>query len=165
MKNRVLYFSLLAVSLLMSATAFASSQQPVIHPFTTGSFSQIQDRNNGKPFLLAFWSETCSYCMDELTLLGRMQKIYPGHEIVIVAADPFLDESIIWQTMMTHDLQLTETWVFGEYFPEVIYRDVDTRWRGELPLTFFVDAQGNKYKHTGIVSEEMLHAWFKKPEL
>lgn len=166
MKNRVIYFSLLAASLWMAATmTLASPPQATIHPFVKGSFTQIQDRNNGKPFLLTFWSETCSYCMDELALLGRMQKIYPGHEIVIVAADPFLDESVIWQTMATHDLQLPETWVFSEHFPEIIYRDVDSRWRGELPLTFFVDAKGNKHKHMGVVSEEMLRAWFEQPEL
>ncbi|HRQ04770.1 MAG TPA: TlpA disulfide reductase family protein [Nitrosomonas halophila] len=164
MKNRVLYSSLLA-SLWLASTALANPQQAAIHPFVKGSFAQIQNKNSGKPFLLTFWSETCSYCMDELALLGKMQKIYPKHEIVIVATDPFLDENIVWQTMTTHGLQLTETWVFGEYFPEMIYRDVDTRWRGELPLTFFVDAQGNKHKHMGIVNEEILRAWFEQPEL
>lgn len=165
MKNRILYFSLLVTSLWITTTAFASSQQAVIQPFTAGSFAQIQDKNSGKPFLLTFWSETCGYCMDELALLGKMQKIYPEHEIVVVATDPFLDEETVWKILATHDLQLAETWVFNEHFPEGIYRDVDSRWRGELPLTFFVDAKGKRHKYMGIVNEAALHAWFKRPEL
>jgi thiol-disulfide isomerase/thioredoxin len=163
-KNRALYFSLLA-SLWLASIALANPQRATIHPFIKGSFAQIQAKNSGKPFLLAFWSETCTYCMEELAMLGKMQKIHPNHEIIVVATDPFLDENTVWKTMATHDLQLAETWVFGEYFPEIIYRDVDSRWRGELPLTFFVDAQGKKHKHMGIVNEEILRAWFERPEL
>lgn len=161
MRKGILYFSLLA-SLWITTTTLASPQQPIIHPFVKGSFAQIQNENAGKPFLLVFWSETCTYCMEELALLGRMQKNYHGHEIVIVATDPFLDEKTIWETLATHNLQLAKAWVFEDYFPEMIYRDVDARWRGELPMTFFVDSQGNKYKHMGIVNEEVLRAWFEQ---
>jgi thiol-disulfide isomerase/thioredoxin len=65
--------------------------------------------NSGKPFLLTFWAKTCSYCMDELALLGKMQKIYPKHEIVVVATDPLLDKDIVWQILTAHDLRLAET--------------------------------------------------------
>lgn len=47
--------------------------------------------------------------MDELALLGKMQKIYPKHEIVVVATDPLLDKDIVWQILTAHDLRLAET--------------------------------------------------------
>ncbi|HNO75836.1 hypothetical protein [Nitrosomonas mobilis] len=42
---------------------------------------------------------------------------------------------------------------------------MDKSWRGELPLTFFIDAKGKQHKQLGIVNEEILRAWFERPEL
>ncbi|MBK6617509.1 MAG: TlpA disulfide reductase family protein [Nitrosomonas sp.] len=163
MKKWMIYL-MLAV-LWLAPACFANPQSATIHPFVKGSFAQILAQNAGKPFLMVFWSETCTYCMEELTMLGKLQKKYPEQAIVVVATDPFLDEKIVWKTLAEHDLRLAYTWVFGESFPEIIYRDVDKGWRGELPLTLFVDAQGKQFKHLGIVNEEILHAWFERPTL
>ncbi|MBK6617155.1 MAG: hypothetical protein IPG31_01925 [Nitrosomonas sp.] len=108
MKHLPLYFSLLA-SLWLASTAPANPQQTTIRPFVKSSFAQIQNMNSGKPFLLTFWAKTCSYCMDELASLGKMQEIYPKYEIVVVATDPLLDKDIVWQILTTHDLRLAET--------------------------------------------------------
>lgn len=163
MIKRISYW-LLAVFMLNSA-CFAESQLAEIHPFIKGSFAQIQAQNTGKPFLVVFWSETCTYCMEELAMLGELQKKYPDSNLVVIATDAFLDEKIVWRTLAEQGLRLSDTWVFGEYFPELIYRDVDKGWRGELPLTFFIDAQGKQHKHLGIVEEEALRAWFEQPRL
>lgn len=156
---------LLLISLWLVSACFANPQQTRVHPFVKGSFAQILAENAGKPLLITFWSETCTYCMEELAMLGNLRREYPDREIVVVATDPFLDEKIIWQTLTRQGLQLADTWVFGEHFPEMIYRDVDKSWRGELPLTFFIDARGKQHKQLGIVNEEILRAWFERPEL
>ncbi|MFN3397982.1 MAG: hypothetical protein ACK4ZS_05530, partial [Sulfurimicrobium sp.] len=53
---------------LLSFLLFAplqSAGEPV-RPFVAGSLAKILAARQGKPFVLAFWSVTCTYCPMEL---------------------------------------------------------------------------------------------------
>lgn len=80
----------------------------------------------------------------ELALFGKLQARYPGVELITVATDAFLDDAIVNQVLDRSGLTLTQTWVFAEQFPEIIYTDVHKRWRGELPATHFLTGSTGK---------------------
>lgn len=130
-----------------------------ILPFVKGSFSEIKQQHRDKPFILVFWSESCSYCMKELAMLGKLYKQYPDVAVITVATDPYLDEEIVRKVLNRSQLELEQTWVFAEQFPERIYADINKRWRGELPVIHFFDRHNLETRHMGIVKEDELIEW------
>jgi thiol-disulfide isomerase/thioredoxin len=127
--------------------------------FVKGSFSEIQQRHQGKPYLIKFWSEDCAYCMKELELFGDLLEAQTELNLITVSTDSFLSEDKIREKLASLDLQNVEAWVFAEAYAETLYLDVDKRWRGELPLTYLFDSQNNKTKKMGILSKQDLVAW------
>ncbi len=158
MKNyRFLLFSILLVLTINIAKA-----ELTILPFTKNSFTEIKNQRQNKPFILIFWSESCSYCMKELALFGKLYKQYPDVELIIVATDPFLEDEIVIDVLNRSQLKLKQTWVFAEQFPEKIYYKVNKRWRGELPATHFFGRDNQEIRHMGIVKENELVEWLVK---
>ena len=147
------------LGLLLFSSIPLKAEPLVIHPFVKGSFAEIKQQYSKQPFVLIFWSETCSYCMKELAMFGKIQKNHPTLELIIVATDPFLDESLVHEMIERSQLSLKQTWVFAEQFPEQIYADVNKRWRGELPVTHFFDRNNKEVRHLGIVKQEALERW------
>ncbi|MCK4842378.1 MAG: TlpA family protein disulfide reductase [Methylococcales bacterium] len=148
--------------ILLTVLAFSANTVRAdlsIQPFTKGSFSEIKSQYNNKPFVLVFWSESCSYCMKELAMFGKLYKQYPDIAIITVATDPFLDDQIVKNVLNRSGLALDKTWVFAEQFPERIYADINKRWRGELPVTHFFDRVNQETRHMGIVKENELIEW------
>ena len=148
---------LLVVFLFVSV---ASKAEPiVIKPFVKGTFAELKQQYSNHPFVLIFWSESCSYCMKELTMFAKLQSKHPEIPLIVVATDPFLDESQVNEMLERSGLLLQQTWVFAEQFPERIYADVNKRWRGELPVTHFFDRDNREIRHLGIVKQEALESW------
>jgi thiol-disulfide isomerase/thioredoxin len=133
-----------------------------INDFVTGSFKDIQNQYQNQPFILVFWSESCAYCMKELAMFGQIQTQYPNLNLVTVATDPFLDEMTVNEVMERSQLKLQQTWVFAEPYPEVIYADINPKWRGELPLTYFFTRTHEIIPHMGVVKEAELIDWLDK---
>ena len=128
-------------------------------PFTKGTFVDIKNQHQDKPYILIFWSESCGYCMKELAMFGRIHSQFPDVELVIVATDSFLDEETVNRVIGDSQLNLKQTWVFADQFPERVYSDVNKKWRGELPVTHFFDSSHNEIRHLGIIKEDKLLNW------
>ena len=149
-------FTLLSLLALVNCTP-----EQEINAFVKGSFSEIQQQHQGKPYLILFWSEECAYCTKELALLGKVVEKNKDVTLITVATDPFLAEKTVRQKLASYDLQNAEAWVFSDSVPEKLYFDVDQRWRGELPLTYLFDAHNNKTKKVGILKENELTVWLQ----
>lgn len=131
-------------------------------PFVKGSFAQIQQENKDQPYIIAFWSVTCAYCMKELAMFGRLMEQYPDVKLITITTDPFLEDESVQKLLTTKNLEGTETWVFADNFAERLYYDINPRWRGELPLTYFFDKNNVMLKHMGIVKEGELVDWLNE---
>ena len=151
---------LLIVMLAVSLHNVSAKEAITIQPFIKGSFTQIQQQHKGTPYIVAFWSETCGYCMQELTLLGQLVKKFPNVKVITVSTDPFLDEATVNHILSTRNLQHMPLWVFADRYAGRLYPNVDPTWRGELPLTFFFDRDNKKVKHMGTINKQELTDWF-----
>jgi thiol-disulfide isomerase/thioredoxin len=143
---------------LLIAIASAAAEQ-TIQPFVKGSFAQIKSAYQGKPIILAFWSETCNYCRKELAMLSELQKQHPEMNVVTVSTDPFLEPAKVQEVFAKARITPQQSWVFADEFAEKLYADVDKRWRGELPRTYFIDAQSNMTTAIGMVKKETVEQW------
>lgn len=149
---------------LSGCWGYVSAGETVIRPFVKGTFKEIREAHSGTPFILSFWSETCGYCLEELALFGELLTESSKVTLVIVATDPFLDEETVNRVLSDSKLDLNQAWVFADQFAEKLYFDIDRRWRGELPRTYFFDAKDNVLVHSGVVKKEELEAWLAAQE-
>lgn len=140
--------------LLVSSAAHADVQA-----FRSGSLQQILAAHHGQPFILSYWSLSCTHCATELTTLAQLQQRYPRLAIVLVATDTPEDIPELVQIVSQQGLQNTEQWVFAAASAEKLRYDIDRRWYGELPRTYLYSASHQAQGISGAIPIEKLEAW------
>ncbi len=151
--------------LLCSSAACASAAQEA-KPFVRGSHQQIISARAGKPFVIAFWSLTCTNCRDDLALFGKLVKKYRNLDMVLVATDTPEQKQEIANTLHHYRLERAgsgriESWVFADSFTERLRFEVDPQWYGELPRTYFFDADGRSTAVSGKIDHDQFEHWIK----
>jgi len=153
------------VTLLCLNSSVSKATETKFNAFVKGSFAQIQQQHKDTPYIIVFWSETCAFCMKELAVFGRLIPQYPHIKLITISTDPFLEDETVQHILSSKNLENTETWVFADNFAERLYFDINPRWRGELPLTYFFDKKNTMLKHMGIVKEAELLEWFAEQSI
>lgn len=146
--------------LLVAAAPVVLAAEPV-RPFVAGSLAKIIAERQGKPFVLAFWSVNCAHCPTELKALGEIRKRNPRLDIVLVAADTPDEASLTAQLATKYGLAEVEQWVFADEMEERLRFEIDRRWHGELPRTYFYDHQHRVEVVSGVVPKTQLLAWVR----
>lgn len=152
MKN----FPLLVALLLTLASSLVRAE---IRPFVSGSLQQIQAERAGKAFILSLWSATCTHCPAELKALGELARKHPGLDIVLVAADTPAQMPQLEKLAVSYGLGKQAQWVFADQQAEKLRFEIDRRWYGELPRTYFYDAQHRRQGSSGVIPAERLEQW------
>lgn len=150
------WFAALLCLMVLSAQA-----APDIKPFVRGSMAEISAARQGKPYILAFWSLTCTHCREELGQLGSLLKQHPGLSVVLVSTDTPEEGAEIAATLAEYQLGGAESWVFADSFSERLRASVDKKWRGELPRTYLYDRAHQASAHSGKLRPEQLAAWLQ----
>ncbi len=143
------------VVLLAALPAWAGE----LKPFVRGSMEQIAAARQGKPFVLGFWSLTCSHCQEELALLGEFAQRHPGAQVVLVSTDTPEEGAAINAILQRHGLDSGESWVFADAFADRLRFEVDRQWRGELPRTYLYDAAHRPMAVSGKLDSARLARW------
>lgn len=144
--------------------ASASAAEPV--PFTVNSLAKIKAQYAGRPFILNLWSvNECSYCIAELTLLGKLAKMQKRLPLVLVATDSLEFSPAMQKTLGELGLGRMDSWVFDDAIPERLRHAIDPSWYGELPRTYLYDARHQRETIVGVLTEKRLRAWLEKNRL
>ena len=146
--------ALFAVACLLTGLAQAD-----MAPFVGGSLQKIERQHKGKPFILAFWSATCTHCPSELKALGELSRKYPKLEVVLVAADTPEEIPELERLAQDYGVARQARWVFADAQPERLRYEIDRRWYGELPRTYFYDGRGARQGRSGVQPAEQLEQW------
>lgn len=154
-------FTRLCGVVLLLAAGLAQAADGV-RPFAPGSLAGILAARAGRPFILAFWSVTCSHCPVEMKALAELKRRQPGLELVLVAADTPSDAAAVQALPKRLGLGQVEQWLFADDMPERLRFEIDRRWYGELPRTHFYDRQHQLTAVSGIVPPAQLAAWAKE---
>ncbi len=154
-------YVLVVVFIVISIPVFAANE---IRPFVSGSFAQILEQREDKPFVLVFWSLDCPSCYKELEMLGRFSSRNTELNIVLVSTDIEATQYELQTILSKYKLENhenIEAWVFSGDSDERLRFEIDRTWYGELPRSYFFKASGKKQVVSGIISEEKLMAWMK----
>lgn len=137
----------------------ASNASESIRPFTLGSLEKVVGAREGKPFILVLWSLDCQYCPTELKMLSELKRSHPALDVVLIATDSVSDMPQLIARTESYGMNKAEQWVFAEDMPERLRFEIDRRWYGEVPRTYFYDRKHQREARTGLVSKKFLEDW------
>jgi hypothetical protein len=151
---------------LLLASNFASAAQEV-QPLLRGSYQKMLAARAGQPFVVALWSVSCTHCGADLEILARLLNKYPKLNLVLVSTDSPEQEADIVARLHHYHLDnpahkksgKLESWVFADSYTERLYFEVDAKWYGELPRTYFFDANGKSTAISGVLDAKQTERW------
>lgn len=147
------------LGLLLCLSCACSSATQITKHFVRGSYQEIVSAHTGKPFIISLWSLDCTYCLDDMVLFGKLSKKYHNLDLVLISTDTPEQMKEIARTLQKYPLKQAESWVFADSFVERLRYEVDTQWYGELPRTYFYDAQGNVLALSGKLDYGQIERW------
>lgn len=150
------------VVILLALGAVSPSQADNFLPFTAESFAQIKSEFAGSEFLLGLWSVDCPPCLVELDMMGKLLQDNPDLPFVLISTDPIEQRESAVEFLEDFGLEQIESWMFADNFTERLRFSIDPNWFGELPRSYFFDAQHNMQSHSGIMTHELLQQWFQR---
>jgi len=130
--------------------------------FVSGSYQQILADNAKQPFMLVVWSVNCSSCLKDMTLLSSIHKSRPELKMIMLAADEPSATEQIQPILEKHQLSEIENWVYAEDNTQKLQFEIDPKWYGELPRTYFFDKTHQRTGVSGVLSKEDYDAMFAK---
>jgi thiol-disulfide isomerase/thioredoxin len=145
---------------LIASTTYAETN--TLKPFTSGSYKQLLESNANKPFMLVIWSITCSSCLKDMALLNKMHKANPKINMVMLSTDDTSATEQVQQILAKNELTGLENWLFADENPQKLRYEIDSKWYGELPRTYFLNKNHERKAVSGVLSQEDYEAMFKE---
>ncbi len=146
--------------LLLAALNAPAQAEP--SAFTSGSYQQLLASNANQPFMLVIWSVNCSSCLKDMALLNDIHKSRPELKIIMLAADELSATEQVQQLLEKNQLSGIESWVYAEENTQKLQFEIDPKWYGELPRTYFFDKAHQRTGASGVLSKDDYEAMFAK---
>ncbi|WP_258192305.1 redoxin domain-containing protein [Nitrosospira multiformis] len=151
----------LVLMLFLGAVGIVGAAE-IIRPFTSGSLEQVLASRPNKPFILVLWSLDCQYCPTELKMLSELEKSHPGLDVVLIATDTIDDMPQLADRAASYGTARFEQWVFAEDMPERLRQEIDGRWYGEVPRTYFYDQKHQRTVRMGLINKSLVEEWLSR---
>ena len=148
--------------IVLLSTSISVFAENTIRPFISGSFSQILEQRQDKPFALVLWSLDCPSCYKELKMLGEFSRQHTELDIVLVSTDIEASREELQTVLTKYKLDNVDTWVFSGASDERLRFEIDRSWYGELPRSYFFKAAEKKHVVSGLLTEDKLKLWMKQ---
>ena len=149
---------LVVLALLLAAPARAGEPQP----FVQGSYAALVKEHAGRPLVVHFWSLTCAPCLADLPE-GPKIKQRLGFDLVLVSTDSLERGPALAARLKRAGLDDIPSYAFADSFTERLMFEVARDWRGELPRTQLIAADGETTAVLGSVGEKALRDWLSRP--
>lgn len=143
-------------------TTFNIPAQADPSAFTSGSYQQILAANANQPFMLVVWSINCPSCLKDMELLSNIHKNRPDLKMIMLAADEPGSTEQIQQILAKNQLTGIENWAYADDNTQKLQFEIDPKWYGELPRTYFFDKAHQRTGVSGVLSKEDYDAMFAK---
>jgi thiol-disulfide isomerase/thioredoxin len=164
MTMRRLFFVLMLGCVMTAGMAISvpANAAESVRPFTQGSLARVLEARQGKPFILMLWSLECQYCPAELKMLSELKRSNPKMDVVLIATDTVSDTPQLKARAQSYGVGEIEQWVFAEDMPERLRMEIDGRWYGEVPRTYFYDRKHQREVKTGLVNKKFFEDWLAR---
>lgn len=142
---------------LLSLPAAAGTMKP----FVAGSWQALLKSHAGKPVVAHFWGLTCAPCIAELPRWAALRRERPDMAMILIASDPApADPEGQVAVLEKAGLAGADNWTFADAFTERLRYEIDPAWRGELPRTVLIAADGARSAIVGPVDPRAISNWF-----
>lgn len=147
---------------LLACAARSAVPANALKPFRAESMRGLRDTHAGRPFVLALWSVHCAPCLEDLPLWNTLRAAHPGVPIELVSADDAGEAGQVVNLLARYGSSAASAWIFADAVAERVRFAIDRTWRGELPRTYFFDAQHSREVVTGRIDPAFASAWFAR---
>jgi len=131
--------------------------------FVSGSMAQIIKEQDCAT-IINFWSIDCPPCYKELKMWRELTKHHSALNVVLVSTDPAELREEVMQTLVELGVAHLESWQFAESAEHLRF-EIDRRWFGELPRTYFYDRNGSREAVSGLIKRDVVVQWIEKNRL
>ncbi len=148
--------------MLLAICASASGASEKLKAFQVGSIEEITAERNNQSFIVVLWSVNCPPCLEELNHIQQYRNKFSKTSLVLVATDGPQYSETVQQILYNNQLAQMDTWNFAGSMPEQLRYVIDPGWYGELPRTYFYDANHRRVAYSGALTQTMLERWLNK---
>lgn len=148
-----------AISMLFCITIFSGlntvhAENEDLKHFTSGSYQQLLQQYADKPFILTVWSTQCASCIKKMPLLSKLRKEMPHINLIMIATDNITESDQVKSILSANGLDQIDNWIFAESNSAKLRREIDNKWFGEVPRTYFVDKNHERVAISGALPRE-----------
>lgn len=130
-----------------------------LQAFTKDSLRQIEANRADQPFMLILWSITCGPCREEFEMLSELGKEHGKLPLVLVSTDDAADSAMAIQLLEHYELASAENWIFASTDAQSLRFQIDPLWYGEMPRSYFYDADHTRNAISGGLSRQQVTSW------
>lgn len=153
--SRATFFSRLLIGLfLVLLCQSAQAEQSDLKPFVSGSYQQILASHANQPLMIVMWSIDCPSCLKDMALISSIHKNKPDLKIIMLATDDLSASDQIQQILTKNQLSDLGNWVFADENTQKLRFEIDPKWYGEIPRTYFFDAAHHREGVSGVLTSE-----------
>lgn len=154
--------------LLLCITIFAflnvaHAENTDLKHFSSGSYQQLLQQYADKPFILTVWSTQCASCIKKMPLLSKLHKEMPHINLIMVATDNITESDRVKSILTETGLDQIDNWIFADSNSAKLRREIDARWFGEVPRTYFVDKNHERIAISGALPREYYETVLSRP--
>lgn len=132
----------------------AQAEQSDLKPFVSGSYQQILANHANQPLMIVMWSIDCPSCLKDMALISSIHKNKPDLKIIMLATDDLSASDQIQQILTKNQLSDLDNWVFADENTQKLRFEIDPKWYGEIPRTYFFNAAHQREGVSGVLTSE-----------
>ena len=140
----------------------AHAEQADLKHFTSGSYQQLLKEYADKPFVLMIWSISCASCLKKMPVMSELRKSMPGVNLIMLATDDASATHQVNSILTGNQLDHADNWIFADANAQKLRYEIDPKWYGEVPRTYFLNKEHQRVGVSGSVSREKLESLFKE---
>ena len=152
---------LLSIFLLIGCLDNASVAMESLKPYQIGDWGSVVQSAEGQPVAIHFWGVTCAPCVKEMPQWGKFLKNNKNVKVIFIQVDD-VPQDAIRKMLSKADLSQASNYYVSSSFDERLRYEVDSKWRGETPITILIDRNGGKMMNVGPINFARLRMWFSK---
>jgi len=165
--NRISYW---VVSLWLISAAVVQANLPTsstlnstvsLQSFELGSFEKIVTGKNKQDHLVVLWSFDCPPCITELEKISDLHQQFPNYQLTLINTDAVDEQLRVKKILKQFNLAGLDNWGYANSDEEKLRYDIDPRWYGDLPRSYFFPLQGKIKRLRGALSSDELLALFQ----
>jgi len=132
-----------------------------LQSFELGSFEQIVTDKNEQDHLVILWSFDCPPCITELEKISELHQQFPNYQLTLINTDAVDEQLRVKKILKQFNLAELDNWGYANSDEEKLRYDIDPRWYGDLPRSYFFPLKGKIKRLRGALSSNELFALFQ----